>query len=142
LEGARSSDAALRRVLLDARDDPTEAVRRAAIGAVKRQDAPRLAPFAKDILERGVLETRYRAEIEDFFEMLSRAGDASVARLLADHCLPRGFRLGFLRLSPVQQLCARALRRMRAPDARRVVDELRGRAPRAVREILDDPLGG
>ncbi len=138
----RSRDAALRRVLLDALDDPTEAVRRAAIGAVKRQDAPRLAPFAKDILERGVLETRYRAEIEDFFEMLSRAGDASVARLLADHCLPRGFRLGFLRLSPVQQLCARALRRMRAPDARRVVDELRGRAPRAVREILDDPLGG
>ncbi|MCK6458980.1 MAG: hypothetical protein L6Q95_03705 [Planctomycetes bacterium] len=138
----RSRDAALRRVLLDALDDPSEAVRRAAIGAVKRQDASRLAPVAKDLLERGVLEARYRAETEDFFEMLSRAGDASVARLLADHCIPRGFRLGFLRLTPVQQLCARALRRMRAPDARPVVDELRRRAPRAVREILDDPLGG
>jgi hypothetical protein len=138
----RSRDLALRRVLLDALDDPSEAVRRAAIGAVKRQDAPRLAPAAKDLLERGVLETRYRAEIDDFFEMLSRAGDASVARLLADHCMPRGFRLGFLRLTPVQQLCARALRRMRAPDARPIVEELRRRAPRAVREILDDPLGG
>jgi hypothetical protein len=65
-----------------------------------------------------------------------------VARLLADHCIPRGFLLGFVRLTAVQQLCARALRRMRAPDARPIVEELRRRAPRAVREILDDPLGG
>ncbi|HEX5138575.1 MAG TPA: hypothetical protein VFY93_16500 [Planctomycetota bacterium] len=137
----RSRDAGLRRVLLDALDDPSEGVRRAAIGAIKRQDAPRLAAVAKDLLDRGVLETRYRAEMEDFFEMLSRAGDGSVARLLADHCMPRGFRLGFLPLTPVQQLSARALRRMRAPDARLIVEELRNRAPRAVREILDDPLG-
>lgn len=137
----RSRDVALRRVLVDALDDPAEAVRRAAIGAIKRQDAPRVASAARDILDRGVLETRYRAEIEDFFEMLSRAGDASVARILADHCLPRGFRLGFQRLTPVQQLSARALRRMRSPDARPIVEELRRRGPRAVREILDDPLG-
>jgi hypothetical protein len=139
---SRSKDAALRRVLLHAIDDPTETVRRAAIGAVKRQDAPRLAAVATDLLDRGVLETRYRAEIEDFFEMLARVGDAAVARLLAERCLPRGFRLGFCRLTPVQQLCARALRRMRAPETRPIVEELRRRAPRAVREILDDPLGG
>jgi len=139
---ARSREPALRRVLLLAFDDPSEEVRRAAIGAVKRQDGPRLAAVATDLLDRGVLEMRYRAELEDFFEMLARAGDAAVARLLADRCLPRGFRLGFCRLTPVQQLCARALRRMRAPEARPIVEELRRRAPRAVREILDDPLGG
>jgi len=139
---ARSRDPALRRVLLSALDDPLEAVRRAAVNAVKRQDAPRLAPVAADLLERGVLETRYRAELEEFFEMLARVGDAAVARLLAERCVPRGFRLGFGRLTPVQQLSARALRRMRAPGARPIVEELRRRAPRAVREILDDPLGG
>jgi hypothetical protein len=129
-------------VLLHAFDDPSEAVRRAAVGAVKRQDAPRLASVATDMLDRGVLETRYRAEVEDFFEMLSRVGDASVARLLADRCVPRGFLMSLGRLSPVQQLCARALRRMRSPDTRPIVEDLRRRAPRAVREILDDPLGG
>jgi len=138
----RSKEIALRRVLLHALDDPSEAVRRAAVGVVKRQDAPRLAAVAADLLDRGVLETRYKAEVEDFFEMLARVGDAAVARLLADRCLPRGFRLGLSRLNPVQQLCARALRRMRAPETRPIVEELRRRAPRAVREILDDPLGG
>jgi hypothetical protein len=31
---------------------------------------------------------------------------------------------------------------MRSPEARPIVEELRRRAPRAVKEILDDPLGG
>jgi hypothetical protein len=138
----RSKDVQLRRVLLHAFDDPSEDVRRAAVSAIKRQDAPRLAAVATDLLDRGVLETRYRAEIEDFFEMLSRVGDGAVARLLADRCMPRGFLMSLGRLSPVQQLCARALRRMRSPEARPIVEELRRRAPRAVKEILDDPLGG
>jgi hypothetical protein len=138
---SRSRDTALRRVLLHALDDPSEAVRRTALGALKRQDAPRLATVVGDLLERGALETRYRTELEDFFEMLARVGDAAVARLLAERCLPRGFRLGLGRLTDLQQLCARALRRMRAPDARPIVEELRRRAPRAVRAILDDTQG-
>jgi hypothetical protein len=138
---SRSRDAALRRILLHALDDPSEAVRRAAVGGVKRQDAQRLAGHVADLFERGVLETRYRAELDDLFEMLARVGDAAVARVLAERCLPRGFRLGLGRLTDVQQLCARALRRMRAPEARPIVEELRQNAPRAVRAILEDPLG-
>jgi len=137
----RNEDETLRRVVLDALDDPTQPVRNAAVGVVRKTDAPMLAELLEDFFERGVFESRYRKETEDFFEMLARVGAGSVADVLAERCMPKRFRLGLSRMTPLQQLCVRSLRRMRSPEARPVVEELRSRAPNAVLEILDSPLG-
>jgi len=138
---ARSREPGLRALVLRALDDVDEPVRREAVGALRRQDAPALVPVVEDFFDRGVFETRYREETEEFFEMLSRVGNGKVARILAERCLPKGFRLGFRRLSDVQALCVRALRRMRSHEARPVVEELKRSGPRAVRDILESPLG-
>jgi hypothetical protein len=137
----RNEDPGLRQAVLIALDDPAQPVRTAALNIVRKHDAPQLAALLDDFFERGVFESRYRKETEDFFEMLARIGDANVARVLAERCLPKRFRLGFGGMTPLQQLCVRALRRMRSPDARPVIEELKRRGPKAVREILEDPLG-
>lgn len=137
----RNEDPGLRQAVLTALDDPAQPVRAAAVNIVRKHDAPQLAALLDEFLERGVFESRYRKETEDFFEMLARVGDANVARVLAERCLPKRFRLGFGGMTPLQQLCVRALRRMRSPDAKPVIEELRRRGPRAVREILENPLG-
>ncbi|MHC4547549.1 MAG: HEAT repeat domain-containing protein [Planctomycetota bacterium] len=137
----RNEDPGLRRAVLTALDDPVQAVRSAAAGAVRKTDAPALAALLEEYFERGVFESRYRKETDDFFEMLARVGDGNVARVLAERCLAKRFGLAFGRMTPLQQLCVRALRRMRSPDAKPVVEELKRKGPKAVREILDNPLG-
>ncbi len=137
----RNEDPGLRQAVLTALDDPAQPVRTAAVNIVRKHDAPQLAALLDDFFERGVFDSRYRKETEDFFEMLARVGDANVARVLAERCLPKRFRLGFGGMTPLQQLCVRALRRMRSPDAQPVIEELKRRGPKAVREILEDPLG-
>ncbi|MHC4817655.1 MAG: hypothetical protein ACYTF8_06345 [Planctomycetota bacterium] len=137
----RNEDPGLRHAVLAALDDPAQPVRAAATDIVRRNDAPLLASLLDDFFERGVFESRYRKETEDFFEMLARVGDANVARVLAERCLPKRFRLGFGGMTPLQQLCVRALRRMRSPDAKPVIEELKRRGPKGVREILENPLG-
>jgi len=137
----RNEDPGLRHAVLAALDDPAQPVRAVATDIVRKHDAPQLAALLDEFFERGVFESRYRKETEDFFEMLARVGDANVARVLAERCLPKRFRLGFGGMTPLQQLCVRALRRMRSPDAKPVIEELKRRAPKAVREILESPLG-
>ena len=137
----RNEDPGLRHAVLTALDDPAQPVRAAALNIVRKHDAPQLAALLDEFFERGVFESRYRKETEDFFEMLARVGDANVARVLAERCLPKRFRLGFGGMTPLQQLCVRALRRMRSPDAKPVIEELKRRGPKSVREILEDPLG-
>jgi hypothetical protein len=137
----RNEDPGLRQAVLTALDDPAQPVRAAATDVVRKHDAPQLAALLDDFFERGVFESRYRKETEDFFEMLARVGDANVARVLAERCVPKRFRLGLGGMTPLQQLCVRALRRMRSPDAKPVIEELKRRGPKAVREILEDPLG-
>lgn len=137
----RNEDAGLRQIVTGALLDPEPAVRRLAVGSIRRIDAPAIADLLAGMLERGELEARDERERTDFFEMLSRTGDGAVARVLADHCLPKGFRLSRFRLTPFQALCVRCLRRMRSSSARKVADELREHGPKLVRDILDDPLG-
>ena len=137
----RNQDPGLRHAVLVALDDPAQPVRAAALNIVRKHDAPQLAALLDEFFERGVFESRYRKETEDFFEMLARVGDANVARVLAERCLPKRFRLGLGGMTPLQQLCVRALRRMRSPDAKPVIEELKRRGPKTVREILEDPLG-
>ena len=138
---ARNPEPALRRVIVDALCDPSQSVRRIATGSLRKQDAPMVAKTMRDLLADGELEERSYDEAEDLFEMLSRIGDGEVASVLADHCMPRGFRFGRWRPTALQKLCLRSLRRMRAPSARAVVEELRETGPKPVRDALDDALG-
>ncbi len=137
---ARSPEPALRRVILDALKDTAEPVRRIAVGALRKQDAPMVAKVMRDLFANGDLEERSYEEAEDLFEMLSRMGDGEVASVIADFCVPRGFRFGRWRPSPLQKLCLRSLRRMRAPSARDVVHELRMNGPKGIRDLLDSAL--
>jgi hypothetical protein len=134
----RNPDPSLRRVVYLALTDPVERIRQAALGALRRQDAPEISLLLPGFLEGGLVETLTAKDVEDFFEMLSRIGDAAVATALAEHCKPKGFLQGFRRLTPTQERCVRALRRMRSPDARAVVEQLRRSGPRAIRDILED----
>jgi hypothetical protein len=133
----------VRATILRALRDPSLRVRRAAVGALRRGDAPEVAKLLPLFLETGALEQADKKEMEGFFDMLARIGDAGVARALGEHCAPRG-RLSLLRrkLTPLQRFCLKALRRMHSADVRAVVEQLRPRLPREAREILDDPLGG
>ncbi len=134
----RSKSPKLREVLVDTLRDDSERVRRAVRGALKKQDAPRVADLFTQFLQTGEFDRRPTQEAQDFFEMLSRIGDGHVARLLADQCDVRGFSFGRRKLTELQKLCVRALRRMRSPDARPIVQELREHGPKAVRDLLDD----
>ena len=121
--------------------DPAERIRRAAVGAVRRADAARLAALLPAYLEDNALADRPPRDVEDFFEMLARVGDKEIAETLAEQCRSKGLLQSFKKPTPLQELCARALRRMRDRDARAVADELRRTAPRPIREILNDNLG-
>jgi len=135
---ARNTAAHLRRVLLEALSDESDRVRRAARGALKKQDADSVADVFARFLESGEFERRPAEEIEDFFEMLSRIGNGRVAKLLAQQCEVRGFTFGRRKLTELQRFCVRALRRMRSSEARPVVEELRAHGPKPVRELLDE----
>jgi len=137
---SRSGEDLHRHVLARALEDPSEAVRRAALGALRRQDAPRFAAALQRALDERFVATRGAEEVRDWFEAAARVGDASVATLLAQVCMRRGLKSLLRGLTPLQERCVRALRRMRAPDVRPVVEELRRKGSRAVRNLLDDPL--
>lgn len=132
----------MRDVLLQALHDPSERVRRAGVHGLRREDCLDLAPVLEHALQHDLLESRGEQELNDLFEKLSRIADASVALVLAEPCRKIGMKGRLFGLTPLQMLCLRALRGMRAPDARDVVDELRTNAPKIVREALDDPLRG
>lgn len=136
---ARIGGPELRPLVVSALRDPSERVRRAAISALRKTDAPLITPLLGEILA-DCDKTRGEEERLDLFEALARIGDAGVAKVLAAECTRGGLTLRLRGLNAVQQLCVRALRRMRAPDARSVVAELHRKAPRPVREALDDPL--
>ncbi len=136
----RNDERALRRILVDALQDPVQRIRTAAIAGLKKSEAADLAPLLEGMLDSRVFESRTNEECESFFLMVARIGDEAVARALAPHCLPRSFTRRFRAPGPLQILCIHALRRMRGPGPRAVADEVRERAPKAVREILDDPL--
>jgi len=138
---ARSTEPELRRVIVGALGDASERVRRAGIGALRKGDGPLLAPSVRAMFDNDVFDTLADREVKDFFELFGRIGDANVANALAEQCTPRK-RFGLFGggLTPMQNLCLRALRRMRDPSARAVVDDLKRHGPRHVREILDDPL--
>lgn len=139
----RSPVAAVRATVLRALQDPSARVRRAAVGGLRRGDAPEVAKLLPGILETGAIEQADKHEVDGFFDMLARIGDAGVARVLADQCVPKG-RLSLLRrkLTPLQRLCLKVLRRMHAPEIRAIVEELKSKAPREARDILEDPLAG
>jgi len=136
----RNQDPALRHVVVAALDDPSERVRAKARAAARREDAPAIAATLQSRFQPGGFESRPRKEVEEIFEMLSRIGDARVAIILAEQCAPKGLRLRRMRLDTLQQLCVRALRRMRDPGARKVVVDLKAHGPKAVRDALDDPF--
>lgn len=137
---SRANDSVLRPVLVQALRDVSERIRRSALGALRRSDAPMVASVLSDMLDPGFMGRDDR-EVRDFYEALARIGESSIAAALAAECV-RGGLARFLRgLTPAQKLSVRALRRMRAPEARAVVEELRRNGPRPVREALDDPLG-
>jgi hypothetical protein len=132
-----------RSCVLRALADPSPRVRRAAAGALRRGDGPEVAKVLEGLLASGALERADRHEAERLFDALARIGDAEVARVLAGHCLARSI-LPLRRRgpTPLQEMALKALRRMHAPDARAVVDDLRSRAPEEVRSVLDDRLAG
>ena len=136
-----SADAGMRSLVVRALDDPARKVRRAALIAVNRDDAPHLARVLETRLRQGALDEIDKEELSAFFDMLARVGDAEVAQILISHCQPKRLRLARSRLTRVQQRCVRTLRRMRSEDARKAVEELREHGPRALREALEDPLG-
>ena len=138
---ARNNEPGLREVVYRGLRDPAERIRRAAVGAVRRADAARLAALLPAYLEDNALADRPPRDVEDFFEMLARVGDKEIAETLAEQCRSKGLLQSFKKPTPLQELCARALRRMRDRDARAVADELRRTAPRPIREILNDNLG-
>jgi hypothetical protein len=139
----RSQDAVVRGSVLRAVRDPSVRVRRAAVGALRRGDAPEIARLLPHLLETGAFEQAEKHEVDGFFDMLARIGDRSVARVLAEQCVPKG-RLALLRrkLTPLQRLCLKTLRRMHSPEVRAVVADLKPKLPREGRDILEDPLAG
>jgi len=134
----RNTDPSLRQVIFHALADRSDRVRHAAIGSVRRADAMGLAPIVTEMLAEGDLERWPEEEVVDFLEMLSRVGDISIAKALAEYSAPKSFWKGLKKLSPLQEACVRALRRMRSADARQVVENLRQKGPRTVRDILDE----
>jgi HEAT repeat protein len=136
----RTKDAELRDVIVSALEDRSERVRRAAVGAMRSADAPSVAAALAGMFEREIFSRRTRSEVNDFFEMLARIANAELAGVLAAQCVPKRLFLASKKLTPLQELCLRALRRVRAPDARAVVDHLRAKGPKAVRDRMNDPL--
>jgi hypothetical protein len=115
-------------------------IRLASIGAMRRTDAPAVAAYLGELLADEGLERRRPEELRLFFEMLARVGDEAVATMLADCCRVRGIAARFRKPTLLQEKCLGALRRMRSPEARAVVDELLAGLPRAFRELLENPF--
>jgi HEAT repeat protein len=136
---ARMPDPLLRPGLAQGLRDVSERVRRAARGALRKADAPIVASVLPEMLDPAWMG-RDEQEVRDFYEALARIGDASIARVLAAECMKGGFSRLLRGLTPAQKLCVRALRRMRSPEARAVVEELSAHGPRPVRDALEDPL--
>jgi hypothetical protein len=137
---SRSEEPALRSVVRSALRDGSERVRRTAADAARKMDADAIAALVREQFRTGAFDARREDEVSYYFEMLARIGNREVARALAEQCVVRGLRRAFGRLTDLQVLCLRSLRRMRDSAARGVVADLRARAPRLVRDVLDDPL--
>ncbi|MHC4930717.1 MAG: hypothetical protein ACYTGV_00795 [Planctomycetota bacterium] len=137
---ARAKDHKVRDVVVTALKDRSERVRRAAVGALRATDAGRVASIVSELLETEAFSRRSPSEVSDFFDMLARIGNGDVAAVLASHCVPRGLLPTLRKLTTLQRLCLRAMRRMRSPDAQAIVEEFRQRGPKVVRQYLDDPL--
>lgn len=138
---AGDEDPERRRIVHTALDDEKERIRRAAARALTRRDAPAVAPLLRDQFERGSFDERRPAEVKAYFAVLAHIADAQIAHVFASQLVFEGFSLKRRKLSPLQEQCARALRKVRAPDARPILDDLRENCIAAVRQILDDPLG-
>ncbi|MFQ5843965.1 MAG: HEAT repeat domain-containing protein, partial [Planctomycetota bacterium] len=126
----------VRAVLLRALQDENERVRRAAVEGLRPEDDARLAPVLGAVLRGRTLEGRTAEELALLFDKLGRIAGAELAAVLAQPCARIGLKARLLGLTAVQALCLRALRRVRSPEARGVVDALREQAPRLVREAL------
>jgi len=136
----RSQDPALREAVVACLSDKSERVRRAAANVLKRIDAALVAATVQRMFEREVFHEREDEEVTEFFEILGAIGDRELADVLAATCRARGLRRAFMKPTPLQKLTLRALRRMRDPGAREIVDRLASKGPKVVREILDDPF--
>ncbi|MGQ0612178.1 MAG: HEAT repeat domain-containing protein [Planctomycetaceae bacterium] len=129
-----------RELLIVAMDDPEERVRRAAIQSLGRGDGPLLGPALQRMIDSCSIERRPTEEANLLFEAAARAGDAHVAHVLANTCTQGGWKNLFRSRTPLQETCARTLRRMRSTEAASVVEQLRTQGPRWLRDLLDDPL--
>ena len=138
---AGDDDPERRRIIHTALDDEQERIRRAAARALIRKDAGAVGPVLRDQFERGRFEERRPGEIKEYFTVLAHIADAAIAHVFASQVVFEGFSLKRRKLTPLQEMCARALRRIRAPEARPVLDDLRKNCIAPVRQILDDPLG-
>jgi len=138
--GTRSSEQGIRNAVIRGLHDKSGRVRRAAIVALSREDAPAVATSLPAILSPELISKRSQEEVRLLFEALARIGDAAIAGYLVDLGRGRGLRARFRKPNAFQARCLRALSRMTAPDAREVVEKLRARAPRAVGELLEVPF--
>ena len=136
--GDRSATEAVRHAVGRGLRDDNARVRLAAIGAVRRIDAPAVAEFLGEEIGSGGFERRSPEELKQLFEMLARIGDGGVAQALVDQCQTRGLGARFKKPTALQERCLAALRRMRAADAREIVEQFREHAPKAFRELIED----
>ncbi|MHC4958085.1 MAG: hypothetical protein ACYTGN_06880 [Planctomycetota bacterium] len=137
----RCDDHMARRAILEGLKDVSPGVRRAAADAMRPADAPGLADMLARMFERGAFDHQTEEDVKDLFEMVARVGDREVAKILAAQCRFGGLKRAFARVKPLQEMCLRTMRRMRDPGAREVVERVRASAPKAVRELLENPFG-
>jgi len=138
--GKRSLEPEVRNAVIRGLHDKSGRVRRAALLALMREDAPAVAASLPAVVSREVIAKRANDEVRLLFDALARIGDAEIANHLVDLGRGRGLRARFRKPNSFQARCLRALSRMTAPDAREVVNKLRDRAPRAVCELLEAPF--
>jgi hypothetical protein len=137
----RCDDRMARRAILEGLVDASLEVRRAASDAMRPSEAAGLADLLARQFESDAFDDQTEDDVKEFFEMIARVGDAAVAEVLAAQCKFGKLMRVFARISPLQELCLRTLRRMRDPGAREVVDRVRSSAPKAARELLENPFG-
>ncbi|MHC4452700.1 MAG: HEAT repeat domain-containing protein [Planctomycetota bacterium] len=140
--GDRSTTESIREAVARGLRDENARVRLAAIGAVRRVDAPAVARYLDEQLGNESFERRSPEELKQLFEMLGRVGDGAVATVLADLCRTKGLGARFKKPTTLQERCLAALRRMRSTEARAVVDVLYEQSPKSFRELLEDPFEG
>ncbi|MHC4954054.1 MAG: hypothetical protein ACYTGZ_09200 [Planctomycetota bacterium] len=138
--GERSGDADIRNAVIRALSDKSGLVRRAALGALRRGDGPQVITRLPELLSAETLQRRTSEEVDLIFEALARIADPEIADWLIEASHGRQLRARFRRPDRLETRCLHALRDMRAPDARAIVQDFRSRAPRAFREQLDQPF--